>query len=408
MNIDIKANKIYIPYFNKPQFTQIYYGGSSSGKSFFLAQKIVVDNLNGCNWLVCREVARTMKRSVFNEIIKCIYNMGVSTLYNINMSDMLITNKFNRAQILFAGLDDVEKLKSVTPQYGVISKIFIEEATEIKRDDYLQLKKRLRGPSTHRKNIIMAFNPIFKLHWIYNDFFDGKVNDDIRKYEDDKVSILKTTYKDNIFLTEQDIENLEDESDPYFHNVYTLGNWGVLKGLVYKKFIEKFFDVHEISKRPGVMSVFGLDFGYTNDPSALFCGLVDEKNKEIYVFDELYERGLTNMELAPKVISMGYAKEKIMADSAVPQSIEELRQLGLSRIEGAYKNEVMYGIQKLMNFTFIIHPKCKNFINEINNYSYAEKDGESINKPIDKFNHLMDAMRYAVIPKLEGDVYSFK
>ncbi len=125
MNIDIKANKIYIPYFNKPQFTQIYYGGSSSGKSFFLAQKIVVDNLNGCNWLVCREVARTMKRSVFNEIIKCIYNMGVSTLYNINMSDMIITNKFNRAQILFAGLDDVEKLKSVTPQYGVISKIIM-------------------------------------------------------------------------------------------------------------------------------------------------------------------------------------------------------------------------------------------------------------------------------------------
>ena len=192
----------------------------------------------------------------------------------------------------------------------------------------------------------MAFNPIFKLHWIYNDFFDGKVNDDIRKYEDDKVSILKTTYKDNIFLTEQDIENLEDESDPYFHNVYTLGNWGVLKGLVYKKFIEKFFDVHEISKRPGVMSVFGLDFGYTNDPSALFCGLVDEKNKEIYVFDELYERGLTNMELAPKVISMGYAKEKIMADSAVPQSIEELRQLGLSRIEGAYKNDL---IRKKLN-----------------------------------------------------------
>nr|DAS89034.1 MAG TPA: terminase large subunit [Caudoviricetes sp.] len=408
MEINLKVNKVYIPYLQKPQFTQIYYGGSSSGKSFFLCQKIIIDNMNGCNWLICRAVGKSIKRSVFNEIYKSINYMELSNLYSFNFSDMVITNKVNQAQIVFAGLDDVEKLKSITPRKGVIERIFIEEATEVKRNDYLQLKKRLRGPSKISKCIVMAFNPIFKLHWIYNDFFDGKVNDDIRKYEDDKVSILKTTYKDNIFLTEQDIENLEDESDPYFHNVYTLGNWGVLKGLVYKKFIEKFFDVHEISKRPGVMSVFGLDFGYTNDPSALFCGLVDEKNKEIYVFDELYERGLTNMELAPKVISMGYAKEKIMADSAVPQSIEELRQLGLSRIEGAYKNEVMYGIQKLMNFTFIIHPKCKNFINEINNYSYAEKDGESINKPIDKFNHLMDAMRYAVIPKLEGDVYSFK
>lgn len=408
MEINLKVNKVYIPYLQKPQFTQIYYGGSSSGKSFFLCQKIIIDNMNGCNWLICRAVGKSIKRSVFNEIYKSINYMELSNLYSFNFSDMVITNKVNQAQIVFAGLDDVEKLKSITPRKGVIERIFIEEATEVKRNDYLQLKKRLRGPSKISKCIVMAFNPIFKLHWIYNDFFDNKVEDGCKKYEDKKVSILKTTYKDNIFLTPQDIEALEDESDPYFHNVYTLGNWGVLQGLVYKKFLEKFFDVHEISKRPGVVSAFGLDFGYTNDPSALFCGLVDEKNKEIYVFDELYERGLTNMELAPKIQLMGYGKEKIIGDSAVPQTIEELRQLGLSRIEGAYKHEVMYGIQKLMNFTFIIHPKCRNFINEINNYSYAEKDGESINKPIDKFNHLMDAMRYAVIPKLEGDVFSFK
>ena len=243
MEINLKVNKVYIPYLQKPQFTQIYYGGSSSGKSFFLCQKIIIDNMNGCNWLICRAVGKSIKRSVFNEIYKAINYMELSNLYSFNFSDMVITNKVNQAQIVFAGLDDVEKLKSITPRKGVIERIFIEEATEVKRNDYLQLKKRLRGPSKISKCIVMAFNPIFKLHWIYNDFFDNKVEDGCKKYEDKKVSILKTTYKDNIFLTTQDIEALEDESDPYFHNVYTLGNWGVLQGLVYKKFVEKFFNV---------------------------------------------------------------------------------------------------------------------------------------------------------------------
>ena len=142
--------------------------------------------MNGCNWLICRAVGKSIKRSVFNEIYKAINYMELSNLYSFNFSDMVITNKVNQAQIVFAGLDDVEKLKSITPRKGVIERIFIEEATEVKRNDYLQLKKRLRGPSKISKCIVMAFNPIFKLHWIYNDFFDNKVEDGCKKYEDKK------------------------------------------------------------------------------------------------------------------------------------------------------------------------------------------------------------------------------
>lgn len=207
---------------NKPQFLQIFFGGSSSGKSFFISDKIVLDVLNGVNWLCCRNVANTIKRSVFNEVTKSISNMGLTGYFTVNKSDMIITCKVNKKQILFCGLDDVEKVKSITPQNGVLERIFIEEATEIKREAYMQLKKRLRGQSTHSKHIYMAFNPILKSHWIYKEFFGGW-EDNKTVYEDTDKLIVKTTYKDNMFLTGEDRRLLEDETDPYFYSVYTLG-----------------------------------------------------------------------------------------------------------------------------------------------------------------------------------------
>ncbi len=222
MNIVVRVNPAYLPFLNKPQFTQIFYGGSSSGKSFFITDKIVLDVIDGCNYLCCRNVGNTIKRSVFNEVTKSISSMGLKPYFTINKSDMIITCKLNDRQILFCGLDDPEKVKSITPQSGVLERIFIEEATEIKRDAYLQLKKRLRGRSDKSKHIIMAFNPILKSHWIYKEFFGGW-QDDKTVYEDDKTLIVKTTYKDNIFLTPEDRALLEDETDPYFYNVYTLG-----------------------------------------------------------------------------------------------------------------------------------------------------------------------------------------
>ena len=159
--------------------------------------------------------------------------MGVKKYYSINKSDMVITCKLNNKQILFCGLDDVEKVKSITPMDGVLERIFIEEATEVKREAYLQLKKRLRGRTQHSKHIFMAFNPILKTHWIYKDFF-GQWEDNKTVYEDEDKLIVKTTYKDNIFLTADDRKLLEDETDPYFYNVYSLGNWGVLGNVIFK------------------------------------------------------------------------------------------------------------------------------------------------------------------------------
>lgn len=125
MNISVKVNPVYLPYLNKSQYTQVYYGGSSSGKSYFLAQKVVLDNLNGVNWLVCRNVGNTISKSVFNEITKAISRMGVGEFYRINRSSMVITNTLNNRQILFAGLDDPEKIKSVTPIDDVVHRVWL-------------------------------------------------------------------------------------------------------------------------------------------------------------------------------------------------------------------------------------------------------------------------------------------
>lgn len=165
-----------------------------------------------------------------------------------------------------------------------------------------------------------------------------------------------------------------------------------------------------ISKKPDVKSAFGLDFGYTNDPTALFCGLVSEKERTIWVFDELYEKALTNRAICDRITGMGYGKERIKADCAEPKSIDELRDAGLHRIRAARKGKdsVNNGIQYIQGYTIIVHPRCVNFITEISNYTWSEdKFGAKINVPIDDFNHLMDAMRYGLEDMLVGPAFSF-
>lgn len=392
MNIVVKENPAYIPYLKKPQFLQVFFGGSSSGKSYFLTDKIVLDTLEGCNWLCCRNVANTIKRSVFNEVTKSITNMGVGKYFAINRTDMTITCKLNEKQILFCGLDDAEKVKSITPQNGVLERIFIEEATEIKREAYLQLKKRLRGKSDKSKHILMAFNPILKSHWIYQEFFGGW-QDDKNYYEDDKKLILKTTYKDNIFLTDEDRALLEDETDPYFYNVYTLGNWGVLGHVIFKN-----WHVEDLSDRiPAFDNIYyGCDFGYSADPNALIKLHIDHKKRKIYIFDEWYQAGMSDDELVrvcKKFVGNGF----LACDSAEPKTIDYLVQNGVwaySVKKGA--DSINRGIRWLQGYEIIVDVRCQNFKNEIEQYHWQEtKDGIAIAKPVDERNHLIDALRYA-------------
>lgn len=344
--------------------------------------------------MVCRAVARTIKRSVFTEIKKVITDWGMLSEFKINDTDLTIVCR-NGYQIIFAGLDNIEKLKSITPLVGVVTDIWIEEATETQKKDVKQLYKRQRGgsPSTP-KRLTLSFNPILKSHWIYEEYFSGVGwTDDQTEYITDSLSILKTTYKDNRFLTDEDRKDLENETDKYFYNVYTLGNWGILGNVIFTN-----WSVMDLS---GMMDQFtnrrnGLDFGFSSDPAALSRSHYDRMRKTIYIFGEFYERGLTNDALA-KELKPICGDELITADSSEPKSIAELRGAGLY-VQPAKKGKdsVNYGIQWLQQQTIIIDKKCVNAQNEFSQYKWREdKDGNAIRQPVDRNNHLIDGTRYA-------------
>ena len=390
---NIYVNDAYMPYLEATQYIQIFFGGSSSGKSYFISDRTVIDNINGYNYLVCRNVGNTIKKSVFNQIVKSINNMCLSMFYRINKSDMTITCTRNGKQILFAGLDDVEKLKSITPENGVLERVWIEEATEVKREAFLQLKKRLRGRTDKHKGIILTFNPVLKSHWIYKEFFADCWDESKNTYSDDRKLIVKTTYKDNNYLTPDDVYELEHEADQYFYNVYTLGNWGILGNLIYKN-----WSTADLS---GIVHTFdnvvnGLDFGFSN-PNALIRAHISEKSKTIYVFQELCKRGQTYDSLIADVKRI-CGNGIVTCDNEDSRGLFMLQTAGIKAVpakKGA--DSVLNGITWLSGYKIVIDISCQEFINEIQQYHWQEdKDGNVLEKPVKKKDHLLDALRYAV------------
>jgi len=395
MKQKLVINDIYEPYLEDYARTQIFYGGSSSGKSWFLSQRCVLDILAGQrNYLVCRQTARTIRGSVYQQIERVIREAGLLDYFTLNKSDAVITCK-NGYQILFAGLDDVEKIKSMIPANGVITDIWIEEATETERGDVKDLYKRQRGgDESIKKRMILSFNPILQSHWIYAEHFEGVAwSDGQKEYKDDELSILKTIYKDNRFLTTQDLRDLENEKDKYRYNVYTLGNWGILGHIIFTNWkVEDLSEMHaQFTNHRN-----GLDFGFSVDPSALWVAHYDKPHKRIYVYKELYQRGLTNDLLAVEVkaiIGGGY----VTCDSAEPKSIAELKQYGVNAT-GALKGKdsVLFGYQWLQQQEIIIDKNCVNTKMEISTAHWLEDaGGNALLKPSGINDHLISAGRYA-------------
>jgi phage terminase large subunit len=396
-------NPVYRPHLNNLARTQIFYGGSSSGKSVFLAQRAVFDLLSGGrNYLICRQVARTIKTSVFAQVCREIAGWGVGQLFTINKADYLITC-INGYQIAFVGLDDVEKIKSIVPAQGAWTDIWVEEATETERDTIKQLYKRQRGGDPAiPKRLTLSFNPILQTHWIYTDYFAPTAwADSQTEHRDETLSILKTWYIHNQFLTPDDVKDLESETDPYYRSVYTFGNWGVLGHLIFTNWrVEDLTErrPHFINRR------HGLDFGFSSDPAAMPVTHYDRAHKTVYVYDELYERGLTNDLLAGEILKL-IDRDPVVCDSAEPKSIAELRQHGVNA-RGARKGKdsVLFGIQWLQQQTVVIDPRCINARNEFQQYHWQEdKDGNPMRQPVDKYNHLIDAMRYAYEDDARGE-----
>lgn len=350
----------------------------------------------GANLLVVRKVYRTLKDSCFTDLKWAINTLGVQDYWSVKESPLEIIYIPTGQKILFRGLDDPLKVTSITVETGNLCWAWIEEAYEIsKEQDFNMLDESIRGTVEEPlyKQITLTFNPWNERHWLKKRFFD---------VEDENIMAKTTNYMCNEWLDDSDKKLFEDmkKNNPRRYQVAGLGNWGIVEGLVYENWRELEFDWREIlNKRQKAKAVFGLDFGYTNDPAAFFCGILDQEQKEIYVFDEMYQKRLQNTAIYRNVEKLGFKKEIIVADSEEPKSIEHLRGLGLYRIKPSKKGKdsINAGIQFIQDFKIFIHPRCVNFLTEISNYSWdKDKFGKAVNKPIDDFNHLMDAMRYAL------------
>lgn len=395
--------KGYAEYWHCKSRYRVCKGSRASKKSKTTAIWIISNIMKypKANTLVVRKTYRTLKDSCFTELKWAIHRLQVDEYWEIKESPLEITYRPTGQKIYFRGLDDPLKITSISVDIGVLCWLWIEEAYEItKESDFDMIDESIRGevPEGLFKQITLTLNPWNEHHWIKKRFFD---------VQDDDTFAITTNYMCNEWLDESDKKVFErmKKNNPRRYQVAGLGNWGIVDGLVYENWKEEEFDLNIIRN---LESAFGLDFGYTNDPTALFCGAIDIKNKKIYVYDELYQKGMSNKNIYEKINEMGYSKEKITADSAEPKSIDELYSLGLKRITSAVKGKdsINNGIQFIQDFEIIIQPKCVNFITEISNYTWEEdKFGNKINKPIDGFNHLMDAMRYSLERYIRNNQY---
>jgi phage terminase large subunit len=355
------------------------------------------------NTLVIRRVFNTHKDSTFAQLKWAVNNLGVRHLWKFSLSPLEATYIPTGQKILFRGTDDPMSITSITVEKGYICFCWFEEFFQITDEDsFNKIDMSIRGdlPEGYYKQIIMTFNPWSEKHWIKKRFYDNP---------DENTLALTTTYKTNEWLGSDDIALFESMKvrNPRRYAIEGLGEWGIAEGLVYEDFVEREFDYQEISKRKSVTAIFGLDFGYTNDPTAFICALVDQDTKELYIFDEHYEKAMTNSEIAAMIKYKGYAKEVIIADSSEPKSIEEIKRAGVMRIKGAAKGKdsILNGIQLIQDYKIIVHPKCENTILELSNYVWDTKDGVMINKPIDDYNHLLDSLRYGMERIKKKDLY---
>lgn len=404
----MKTNEIFLPnvvgrgygtYWNYKGRYRVCKGSRASKKSTTTAMNLIyrIMEYPESNALVVRKTYRTLLDSCFAQLKWAVNRLGVKDYFDFKLSPLEIIYKPTGQKILFRGLDDPLKVTSVTVDVGSLCFLWIEEAYEIMSEsDFDMLDESIRGevPKGHFKQITLTFNPWNERHWIKRRFFDKKDKDTLA---------ITTNYTCNEWLDRSDLNVFErmKENNPRRYQVAGLGNWGIVDGLIYENFEERQFTLEEIKD---YKTVAGLDFGYTNDPTAFFIGFLDKKDSILYVWDEMYSKGLSNKKIYENIKNMGYSKEKITGDSAEPKSIDELKGYGL-RIKGAKKGKdsILNGIQWIQDLKIVIHPRCNNFLTEISNYQWdKDKFGKALNRPIDDFNHLLDAMRYA----LEDDIQS--
>lgn len=420
-------NEIYFPLlYNKDRY-MVLYGGAGSGKSHFIVQKYLIRIMVGegkkkpirHKILALRKTQPAARRSVFELFLHYIDLWGLRSRCHINKTDMTIVFHRSNSMIICTGLDDPSKVKSIE---GLTS-IWLEEATEFKHSDFMQLNLRLRGKHRTYLQICISFNPVECL-WIKEEFFEIENSANLHDISGDqqtryrrlekvlevegrqvslKSVVLLTTYHDNKFLDDEQKAEIEDlvNKDLTWYHIYALGQWGKPKGVVFVEGLN--WDITE--KWPSIIEQrkhgYGLDFGYANHPTGLIEVAILPNRTDVYVRELIYETKLTNQDIAAKMDLLGVKhRDKIIADSAEPKSIEEIRREGYRRIKPSTKgrDSIVNGISAMKEFSIHVDKDSKFTIKEFRNYKWLEnKDEELRNVPEDKWNHLIDPLRYILV-----------
>lgn len=400
MIIDLKNrklfNEIYIPLLNEKKRYILLYGGRDSAKSYFAAQKVIIDTMRKpySRYILVRKSYTQIKDSQFQTIKDIIKSYGLMDYFHFTENPLRIVFIKNGNMILARGMDKDHKTKSIKDPTG----IWYEEMNEIAFTDFMKTTTSLRGGVIQE---IGTFNPEMETEWINEYFFPVKESYErrdgnfhyIKSVKNDAV-ILHTTYKDNQYVTSQSIKLLESfkETNRKYYDIFTLGLWGgVLEGLIFKnwKVVE--------TKKSGIPFVgYGLDWGYTNDPTALIKVYIGES--EIYVREKLYRKGMSNKEIATEMKEAGIKSgDLVVADSAEPKSIQEIYQYGFN-IQPVYDKSIKAGISKMNNYRILVDSKSQNIIRELQNYRWKyDKNNIALNVPIDNYNHAIDSIRYVLM-----------
>lgn len=382
---------IYLPYlYDYSKRYNVYYGGRASGKTKFIMQKLLIKGLRERRTiLLMRKQTTQLRDSVWKEMLQTISDFHLLDYFSINKTEFRITCNINGTEFKCLGLDEPEKIKG----FADISDVFMDEVTGFNKEDVELIDGTLRSPKFKLPlQMYFAFNPISKANFVYTYFgFDTGI-------VPQNTFILKSTYLDNPFLGANVAERYEalKQRDYQRWQIEALGDFVSLDRLVFQNVKVEEFNHADIKGQ----LICGLDYGFVNDISAFVASLLDEENKKLYVFKTWGDTNKTNQELANIIKAMGFGKSVIIADCAEQKSIEEMRREGIIKIKPSVKgaDSIIHGIQKLQQYEIIVHPDCEGIITEFQNYAWQKdkQSGEYINKPIDAFNHYIDALRYSL------------
>ena len=395
INLNIKKS-LFIPKFfpylqNYSHRWEFWCGSAGSGKSYTIAQKILIRCVKEpIRVLVCRRYATTLRNSCFALFKEILDKWKLTPHIKIKETDMSLTFP-NGSQIIMSGLDEETKLLSLTN----ISVIWVEEAFEVERHKVEQLNLRMRGIAANQQ-LLLSWNPISKNSWLYNFTVEQPPESSV---------FIHSTFRDNPFLNQEYVSSLEELyiRNPAKARVFCDGEWGVdAEGLVIQNWKRQEFDPMELASI-GYEHRAGMDLGWL-DPSAIIDTLYDRENKTIYVFNEFYKSGCQLSDLASAIGNMNLKKTKVYVDAAEPRTIQFFKQEGINAVPCSKgKDSVKAGLMFLQDSLIIVHPSCTNFITELENFSYIKSKvtGEYTEDTTHEFSHAIDACRYAY-----SDIYT--